>query len=200
MLPLAVAASTLVHDAFIGIPLRPDQVTQWRGLCSVSRPILRPIQQLGQPPAMLAAMRRASPRMSACVADRPLPFQLYSSKYNHRQKKAGLGVLTTYRRGPAWPESAFWASRNSTVPVDGLTIINLVNSPSLACTISGRRLVPSVCLTLDNLFCRPVLAAAGKAGFTARRAGWSIDHKGQTRGGSERSARLAYREIVRLSF
>ena len=53
-------------------------------------------------------MRRAPPRER--IRCRPaFGLQLYSSKYNRRQKRAGLGVLTTYRRDPAWPESAFSA-------------------------------------------------------------------------------------------
>jgi hypothetical protein len=89
-----------------------------------------------------------------------------------------LGVLTTYRRDPAWPESAFWAwelllSANSTVPVDGLTTINLVDSPSPACA-SGRRLIPPVCLTLDLL---AGFGGGGNGRFHGEAAGWS-DHEG----------------------
>jgi len=132
-------------------------------------------------------MRRAPPRER--IRCRPaFGLQLYSSKYNRRQKRAGLGVLTTYRRDPAWPESAFWAwellpGRNSTAPVDGLTTINLVNCPSPACAIQWL-----------SIGCASLSHARSVGRFwrwrerqSSRRGGQgALDHEGHARGGSDR--------------
>jgi hypothetical protein len=120
-------------------------------VCSVSRPILRPIQLLGAASGNVGCV--APRRVSACVTERPLvfsyiPLNITVGKRERPRRTHNISPRPCVAREHLLGLGAA-PGRNSAVPVDGLTTINLVDSPVPRVQFPGRRLIPLVCLALS---------------------------------------------------